>query len=158
MITYKTGDIFKEETEAIVNTVNCIGAMGQGLALQFKEWFPNNFIAYKAVCKQKEILLGKMFVYETRLLISPAYIINFPTKQHWREITQIEDIKSGLQDLVKIIVQLRIKSIALPPFGCELDGLNWDKVRACIENAFVNLTDVEVIIFKPKSTSEIKKY
>ena len=83
MITYKAGDILKEETEALVNTVNCVGVMGRGIALQFKKAFPDNYKVYAAACKRKEVQPGRMFVYETGHLTNPHYIINFPTKRHW---------------------------------------------------------------------------
>ncbi len=150
MITYKTGDIFKEETDAIVNTVNCVGVMGRGLALQFKKNFPENFKAYEAACKLEEVLPGKMFVYETGLLLSPKYIINFPTKRHWRGASRIEDIESGLKDLATVIENLNIKSIAVPPLGCGLGELNWVDVRKYIENALSQLSKVNIIVFEPK--------
>jgi O-acetyl-ADP-ribose deacetylase (regulator of RNase III) len=150
MITYKTGDIFKEETDAIVNTVNCVGVMGRGLALQFKKNFPENFKAYEAACKLEEVLPGKMFVYETGLLLSPKYIINFPTKRHWRGASRIEDIESGLKDLATVIDNLNIKSIAVPPLGCGLGELNWEDVRKHIENALSQLSEVNIIVFEPK--------
>src|SRR6056297_868846 len=115
MITYKTGDIFEEEADAIVNTVNCVGVMGRGIALQFKKRFPENFKVYEAACKHKEVVPGKMFVHETGSLIGPKYVINFPTKRHWRGASRMEDIESGIQDLAAVIANLNIKSIALPP-------------------------------------------
>lgn len=157
MITYKTGDIFKEETDAIVNTVNCIGVMGRGLALQFKKHFPENFKAYEAACKRKEVMPGKVFVYETGFLVAPKYIINFPTKRHWRGASRIEDIESGLQDLAKLIVNLNIKSIALPPLGCGLGELNWNDVRRHIENALSQLPEVNVIVFEPKGAPQAEE-
>ena len=157
MITYKTGDIFKEEADAIVNTVNCVGIMGRGIALQFKKRFPDNFKIYAAACKQKEVMPGKMFVYETGSLIGPKYVINFPTKRHWRGASRMEDIETGLQDLAEVITKLNIKSVALPPLGCGLGGLNWDEVRARIENALSKLSDVEIIVFEPKGAPEAEK-
>lgn len=157
MITYKTGDIFEEEAEAIVNTVNCVGVMGRGIALQFKKRFPENFKVYEAACKQKKVVPGKMFVYETGSLIGPQYIINFPSKRHWRGASRMEDIESGLQDLVKTIENLSIKSIALPPLGCGLGGLDWNDVRTRIENALSQLSDVEVIVFEPKGAPNAEK-
>jgi len=103
MIEYKTGDILAEKADALVNTVNCVGVMGRGIALQFKRRFPGNFRAYAVRCKRKEIQPGRMFVFETGEMISPRYIINFPTKRHWRGKSRIEDIESGLAELTKEI-------------------------------------------------------
>lgn len=157
MISYKTGDIFKEEVEAIVNTVNCVGIMGRGIALQFKKRFPENFKTYEAACKQKEVVPGKMFVHETASLIGPKYVINFPTKRHWRGASRMEDIESGLQDLTSVIADLNIKSIALPPLGCGLGGLDWNQVQSRIEKMFSNLSNVEVIVFEPQGAPEAEK-
>jgi O-acetyl-ADP-ribose deacetylase (regulator of RNase III) len=157
MITYKTGDIFKEDADAIVNTVNCVGVMGRGIALQFKKRFPENFEVYEAACKRNEVVPGKMFVHETGSLIGSKYVINFPTKRHWRGASRMEDIESGLQDLAAVITSLKITSIALPPLGCGLGGLDWNEVRARIENALSHLSDVKVIIFEPKGAPEAEK-
>lgn len=157
MITYKTGDIFKEEADAIVNTVNCVGVMGRGISLQFKKRFPKNFKTYETACKHKEVVPGKMFVDKTDLLIAPKYVINFPTKRHWRGASRMEDIESGLQDLVSIIADLNIKSIALPPLGCGLGGLDWKEVRIRIEKTLSELSDVEVIVFEPEGAPEAER-
>ncbi len=157
MITYKTGDIFKEEADAIVNTVNCVGVMGRGIALQFKKRFPENFKVYETACKQKEVMPGKMFVHETGSLIGPKYVINFPTKRHWRGASRMEDIESGLQDLVKVIKKLNVKYIALPPLGCGLGGLDWLEVRTNIENALGKYTNVNVVVFEPRGAPEAEK-
>jgi O-acetyl-ADP-ribose deacetylase (regulator of RNase III) len=157
MITYKKGDIFQEKTDALVNTVNCVGIMGRGIALQFKKIFPENFKLYKTACKEKEVLPGRMFVYETHFLTGCKYIINFPTKRHWRGASKIEDIESGLLDLVKVIKKFNIKSIALPPLGCGLGGLEWNQVRVIIENTLLNLSGVDIILFEPQGAPLAKK-
>ena len=149
MIGYKTGNILSEGTEALVNTVNCVGIMGRGLALQFKRAYPDNFQAYAARCRRSEIRPGRVFVFETRATVSPRYIINFPTKRHWRGKSRIEDIESGLQSLVQEIRLRGMRSIAVPPLGCGLGGLSWPDVRARIEAALEALADVEVVIFEP---------
>ena len=149
MISYITGDIFKADTEALVNTVNCVGVMGRGIALQFKKAFPENFAAYSRACEQKQVLPGKMFVYYTGGLLPPYYIINFPTKRHWREKSRLEDIESGLNDLVNVIRQKGIRSIAVPPLGSGLGGLNWSVVKSCIERALAPLEDVSVVVYEP---------
>ncbi len=150
MIIFKTGNLLTEDVEAIVNTVNCVGIMGRGIALQFKKRFPENFKVYAAACKKKAILPGKMFVYKTDSLINPKYIISFPTKRHWRGASRMEDIENGLQDLVKVIKDLKIQSIALPPLGCGLGGLDWNTVRVRIEFVLNELRDVDVVVFEPK--------
>ncbi len=157
MITYKTGNLLSENTEAIVNTVNCVGVMGRGIALQFKKRFPDNFKAYESACKREEVVPGKMFIFETGTLINPKFLINFPTKRHWRGASRMEDIESGLKDLVKIIKEREIKSIALPPLGCGLGGLDWNEVRVRIEAALSELTDVDVIVFEPNGTPNAEK-
>ena len=149
MIRYKTGDILSEDTEALVNTVNCVGIMGRGIALQFKRAYPDNFKAYAARCKRKEMRPGRVFVFDTHATVNPRFIINFPTKRHWRGKSRIEDIESGLTSLVREIRLRGIRSIAVPPLGSGLGGLNWPGVRARIEAALEVLDDVEVVIFEP---------
>lgn len=150
MIEFKTGDIFTIDTQAVVNTVNCVGVMGRGIALQFKKNYPDNFRNYESACKRKEVIPGKMFVHEIATLINPKLIINFPTKQHWRAKSKLEDIESGLKDLVQVIYDKNIKSIALPPLGAGLGGLDWSIVKRIMLDAFKNLHDVRVVIFEPK--------
>lgn len=152
IIRYTTGDILRADAEAIVNTVNCVGIMGRGIALQFKNAFPINFRAYEAACKRDEVQPGKMFVFETHTLTNPKYIINFPTKRHWREKSRMEDIDSGLVALAEEIRQRGIRSIAIPPLGSGLGGLNWEDVRPRIEAALRDLPDLEVIVFPPQPT------
>jgi len=149
MIEYKTGDILAEEADALVNTVNCVGAMGRGISLQFKRKFPENFKAYAALCKRNKMRPGEVFVFETGQAITPRYIINFPTKRHWRGKSRIEDIESGLESLVKEIRARNIQSIAIPPLGSGLGGLNWADVRIHIQAALDGLDDVQVVIFEP---------
>ena len=149
MIEYKTGDILAEQAEALVNSVNCVGVMGRGIALQFKRAFPENFKAYAARCKRHEMQPGLVFVFETGGMLPPRYIINFPTKRHWRGKSRIEDVESGLISLVQEIRSLGIRSIAIPPLGSGLGGLNWPEVRARIQAALGEFEDVEVVIFEP---------
>lgn len=157
MIFYKTGDILNEDAEAIVNTVNCVGVMGRGIALQFKNMFPENFKAYADACAREAVQPGKMFIFQTNELANPKYIINFPTKRHWRGKSRIEDIKLGLEDLVKQVQALDIQSIAIPPLGSGLGGLDWNEVRPLIQNAFDEFPSVKVIIFEPKGAPEADK-
>ncbi|MDR0932082.1 MAG: macro domain-containing protein [Victivallales bacterium] len=157
MIEYKSGDIFDADTEAIVNTVNCVGVMGRGLALQFKNRFPDNFAAYESLCKRKAVMPGKMFVYETNDMINHKYIINFPTKRHWRGVSRIEDIESGLIDLVKVIKDKNITSIAIPPLGSGLGGLDWNLVKSKMDIILRTLSDVRIDIYQPAGAPHAEK-
>jgi O-acetyl-ADP-ribose deacetylase (regulator of RNase III) len=149
MIEIRIGDILSADVEALVNTVNCVGIMGRGIALQFKNDFPENFKAYEAACARKEVQPGKMFVFETGTLTNPKFIINFPTKRHWRGKSRIEDIDSGLKALIEEIRNRGIRSIAIPPLGSGLGGLNWEDVRPRIEAALGGIHDLNVIVFEP---------
>ena len=149
MIEYKTGDILAEEAEALVNTVNCVGIMGRGIALQFKRAYPENFKAYASRCKRNEMQPGRVFVFETGEMLPARYIINFPTKRHWRGKSRIEDIESGLASLKEEIRSRGIRSIAIPPLGSGLGGLDWPEVRARLEAALEEFDDVKVVIFEP---------
>lgn len=149
MIEFTSGDILKCEADALVNTVNCVGVMGRGIALQFKNAFPDNFKAYEVACKREIVQPGRMFVYETGQLTPPRFIINFPTKRHWRGKSRIEDIDAGLIDLVRVIRDKGIRSIAIPPLGSGLGGLDWNKVRPRIERALGGLDDVQVLVYEP---------
>ena len=149
MITYKTGDILGVAAEALVNTVNCVGVMGRGVALQFKRAFPDNFKAYAALCKRDQMRPGTVFVFETGAVVPPRYIINFPTKRHWRGKSRIEDIESGLESLAQEIRSRGIRSIAIPPLGSGLGGLHWPTVRTRMEAVLRALDDVEIVIFEP---------
>lgn len=149
MIAYKTGDILAEDAEALVNTVNCVGVMGRGIGLQFKKAFPENYKSYAAACKRKEVQPGRMFVSETGLLTNPRYVINFPTKRHWRGKSRMEDIDAGLVALAEEIRSRNIRSIAIPPLGGGLGGLNWAEVRPRIEAALREFGDVKVVIYEP---------
>jgi O-acetyl-ADP-ribose deacetylase (regulator of RNase III) len=148
MIEYKKGDILREDVEALVNRVNCVGVMGRGLALQFKKAFPENFKAYAAGCELNEVQPGRMFIFRTGQLTNPKYIINFPTKRHWRENSRIEDIDAGLIALANDIRLLNIHSIAISPLGSGLGGLQWSKVCPRIENSLRSLDDLNVVIFE----------
>lgn len=149
MIKRTQGNILFADTDAIVNTVNCVGVMGRGIALQFKKSWPDNFKMYAKACKKYEVKPGEMFIFETGQLTKPYYIINFPTKRHWRAASRIEDIEAGLVGLVKDIKRLKIKSIAIPPLGAGLGGLNWLQVREKIETAMQPLDNVEVVLYEP---------
>jgi O-acetyl-ADP-ribose deacetylase (regulator of RNase III) len=157
MITLTTGDILKSNAEALVNTVNCVGIMGRGIALQFKNAFQDNFEAYARACEAQEVQPGRMFVYERRRLDAPRFIINFPTKRHWKGKSRMEDIDAGLVALVATVKERGIRSIAIPPLGSGLGGLEWSQVRPRIEQAFAALPDVNVIIYEPAGAPSAKE-
>jgi O-acetyl-ADP-ribose deacetylase (regulator of RNase III) len=157
MIKFVAGNLFDSNAEAIVNTVNCVGIMGRGVALQFKKQYPDNFKAYEIACKRGEVIPGKMFVFKMNQLMNCKYIINFPTKRHWRGASRIEDIETGLVDLAEVITKLHISSIALPPLGSGLGGLEWKVVRNRIETTFKTLTDVYIEIYTPNETVAAKQ-
>ena len=150
MIRFTTGDILAEDVEALVNTVNCVGVMGRGIALQFKKAYPENFHAYAEACKSGEVRPGHMFVYETGALTNPRYIVNFPTKRHWRNNSRMDDIESGLRALANVIRERGIRSIAVPPLGSGLGGLEWREVRPCIEQALGEFGNLDVVVFEPR--------
>jgi O-acetyl-ADP-ribose deacetylase (regulator of RNase III) len=157
VIRISQGDLLRQnDVDAIVNTVNCVGVMGKGIALQFKNRWPENFRAYEPTCKAKKVRLGEMFVFDSGGLVKPHYIINFPTKNHWRGKSRIEYIRDGLKDLVTQIKKLGIRSIAVPPLGCGNGGLEWSEVRPLIERAFAELPDMEVRLFEPAGAPDPK--
>lgn len=149
MIRFTQGNLLDTDVDALVNTVNTVGVMGKGIALMFKERFPENYAAYAAACKAGKVEVGRMFVQPGVELDGPRWIINFPTKEHWRHPTEPEWIDAGLKALKKVIREKKIASIALPPLGCGNGGLDWKVVRPKIENALADLEDVEVVVFEP---------
>lgn len=152
----RKGDIFEAQTEALVNTVNTVGVMGKGVALQFRRAFPDNYKAYIKECKQDKVKVGKMFIFDRHTLENPRYIVNFPTKKHWRGRSEIEYVREGLEDLIRQVRDLDINSIALPPLGCGNGGLDWDEVRALIEEASERLPGVEFVVYEPQEAKEPK--
>ena len=151
MIELTQGNILDAEAEALVNTVNTVGVMGKGIALMFKEAFPRNFTDYESACKRRELKFGKMFITERESFVGPKWIINFPTKEHWRGNSRMEWIEEGLKDLKQVITTNGIRSIAIPPLGSGNGGLNWDEVRPKIEAALGSLEDVRIILYEPTS-------
>ena len=152
----RKGDIFEAEAEALVNTVNTVGVMGKGVALQFRRAFPDNYKAYVAACKRDEVKVGKMFVFDRHTLENPRYVINFPTKKHWRGRSEIEYVQEGLEDLILQIRELDIRSVAIPPLGCGNGGLDWGEVRALIEEASDRLPGVTFVVYEPQEAKEPK--
>ncbi len=152
MLDIVKGNILQCGAEALVNTVNTRGVMGKGIALQFKKAYKEMFIEYEKAVKNGEIVIGRMHIYETGFLHNPRYIINFPTKEDWRKPSKNEYIKAGLEDLLRVVQERKIKSIAIPPLGCGLGGLNWLEVKELVELAFSGFPSVQVWLFEPGQT------
>lgn len=153
MIELKTGNIVKEEqAEALVNTVNTMGVMGKGIALQFRKAFPVNYTSYRKAFENNELEIGRVYVFETGSMFNPKYIINFPTKKHWRHKSKLEYIDAGLKSLENEVRNRKIKSVAVPPLGCGLGGLKWDQVFPLMKETFKKMPDVKWIVFEPKGT------
>lgn len=150
MIELQKGDILKAKADALVNTVNCVGVMGRGIALQFSKAFPEMFRAYEAACKRGEVALGSVLTFDLNRFEQPHYVISVPTKKHWRGKSRMEYVEAGLKALVEEVRRLGIKSVAVPPLGCGLGGLDWSEVRPRIEQAFAIIPDVHVLLFEPK--------
>lgn len=148
MITFTQGNLLEARVEALVNTVNTVGVMGKGIALMFKERFDDNFRRYAAACKAKQVQTGKMFVTPVHELDGPRWIVNFPTKQHWRAPSRMEWVVDGLQDLRRFLIEQQVKSIAIPPLGAGNGGLEWAEVREQIERALGDL-DIDILVFEP---------
>lgn len=149
MVEFVTGNLHEADVDALVNTVNTEGVMGKGVALQFKRAFPANYKAYRAACAAGEVKLGRMFVFDTGRLERPRYIINFPTKGHWRSRSRLGDIDAGLHDLRRVLGQLQVESVAVPPLGCGLGGLRWSDVRPRIEAVLADLP-IRALVFEPE--------
>jgi O-acetyl-ADP-ribose deacetylase (regulator of RNase III) len=152
MIELRQGNILKAEADALVNTVNCVGVMGRGIALQFAKAFPEMVKSYESLCERGELKPGTVQVYDLNRFEKPHYVFNFPTKRHWKGKSRLEDIEAGLSALVAEVHRLGLKSVAVPPLGCGLGGLDWNDVRPRIEHAFSSLPDVQVLLFEPKGT------
>jgi len=150
MIHYLTGDLFESRAEALVNTVNLMGVMGKGVALQFKNNFPQNFKLYKSACKNNEIAIGKLFVTRENTVFGEKIIINFPTKTDWRKPSEYSYVEEGLDDLLSVINEYKIKSIALPPLGAGNGGLNWGNVKKIIEQKLSDI-DIDIYVYEPNS-------
>lgn len=149
LIHYTQGNLLHSDTEAVVNTVNTTGVMGKGIALAFKEFYPENFAEYEAACKRGLLKTGRMFVTANRSLDGPRWIINFPTKKHWRRPSRFEWITEGLVDLRQVILNRHIRSLAIPPLGCGNGGLEWQQVRPVIAAALEGLPEVHVRVYEP---------
>jgi len=151
MLTFTTGNLLESSADAVVNTVNCVGVMGKGLALQVKQSYPAVFKRYAADCKKGLVQLGRVHIVDRQSLEPPFFIINFPTKGHWKARSNFEDIRLGLKSLRQTLSDFKIKSIALPPLGCGLGGLDWANVKALIETELAGLDGVNIFVFEPSS-------
>ena len=156
MLELVEGNLLEAEADALVNTVNTEGVMGKGVALQFAKKYPEMLTAYKAACKAGEVQPGRMHIFERGEMFQPRFIINFPTKRHWRSPSRLEDIEAGLRALASDIERLRIQSIALPPLGCGNGGLDWSDVFPRIKAALALLQGVRVLVFAPNGAASPK--
>jgi O-acetyl-ADP-ribose deacetylase (regulator of RNase III) len=149
MIRYAKGNLLDASCEALVNTVNEDGVMGKGIALMFREAFPESAKVYEQAAKRGEVHVGHVLVTQNKALLGPRWIIHFPTKRHWRFPSKLEWVRRGLQDLKRVILEHGIRSIALPPLGCGNGGLEWNLVRREIKAELDDLEDVEVTVYEP---------
>lgn len=150
MVREQRGNLLEADVDALVNTVNTVGVMGKGIALQFKRAHPDMFKAYERAAKAGDVRLGRMHVFPTGAMAGPRYVVNFPTKGHWKARSRLADVQAGLVDLVATIRALGITSIAIPPLGCGNGGLRWEQVEPLIVQAFADLTDVDVVVYPPE--------
>ncbi len=151
MITTAEGNLLQAPTDALINTINTEGVMGKGIALQFKEAFDLNYRLYRQACKEQRVRVGEMFVTETHELVGPRFIINFPTKRHWKEHSRIDYIIEGLEDLKRVMAERGITSVAMPPLGCGNGGLNWSQVRPIIEQSLAEV-NIPIYLYEPSDT------
>jgi O-acetyl-ADP-ribose deacetylase (regulator of RNase III) len=151
MIRFLQGNLLDAPAEALVNTVNEVGVMGKGLALMFREAFPDSAAEYRAASARGDISVGRVFVTRNHALTGPRWILHFPTKKHWRDGSRLEWVREALEDLVRVARENGIRSMAVPPLGCGNGGLEWPRVRKEIEAAFPDVPDVDVMLYEPAS-------
>ncbi|MCC6848728.1 MAG: macro domain-containing protein [Deltaproteobacteria bacterium] len=149
MMRYVQGNLLDATADALVNTVNEVGVMGKGVALMFREAFPESARLYEEACARHEVKVGRILVTENRALLGPRWILHFPTKKHWRHPSRLEWVREGLKDLVRVLRSNGIQSVAIPPLGCGNGGLEWRQVRREIEAALSDLPDVDVLVYEP---------
>lgn len=162
-VYFKQGDLFQTDAEGIVNTVNCVGVMGKGVALEFKNRWPENFKAYKKLCDSEQLRPGHVFIYDTNDLFSDSaksqrYLINFPTKNHWRSKSKFSYIEQGLDDLIVQLEKSNIKSVALPPLGCGNGGLDWNQVKDLLIQKLSKIQNINFYIYGPKETALLPEH
>lgn len=153
MIREGHGNLLPADAEVLVNTVNTVGVMGKGLALQFRRAYPEMFEVYAEACKRGEVVLGRVHVWPTGATTGPRFVVSFPTKGHWRarsDLADLGDVRTGLVDLERVVRDLEIRSIAVPALGCGFGRLAWTEVGPLILSAFSHLTDIEVTIHAPE--------
>ena len=156
MIVEGHGDLLAADADALVNTVNCVGVMGKGIALQFKRSYPKVFDAYAKACKLGEVEIGLMLPVATNQITGPRYVINFPTKKHWRSPSNIRYIQEGLVDLRRVVHELGLRTVAIPPLGSGNGGLDWNDVEPLIRDEFESDANVTILLFAPSTgTREI---
>src|SRR5690606_33190457 len=157
MIRYVTGNLFDSDAEALVNTVNTVGVMGKGIALQFKKLFPTNYKLYKELCDKKEFKIGQLLVVtDHNVITGEKTIINLPTKKHWRSPSEYNYIEKGLTELLNVINDNQIKSIAIPPLGSGNEGLQWYKVKELIDEKLSEVKNCEITVYEPNA--DVKEY
>lgn len=149
MIRYTTGNLLEAQADALVNTVNELGVMGKGIALQVKQAFPEAARDYMDAGKRGEVRVGHVLVTATQALSGPQWIIHFPTKRHWRRPSRMEWVRDGLVDLKRVIIEFGLNSVAVPPLGCGNGGLDWSDVGPLIEEELGDLKGVDVLVFEP---------
>ncbi|MFG2446467.1 macro domain-containing protein [Nocardia fluminea] len=150
MIREQSGDLLSADAEALVNAVNTVGVMGKGIALRFKQTYPEMYRAYARAARASEVQIGAMHVWETCATTGPRFVINFPTKRHWRSPSRLEDVAAGLPVLAESIKRHRISSIAIPALGCGHGGLDWHQVRPLIHQWLDPLSDnVDIGVYPP---------
>jgi O-acetyl-ADP-ribose deacetylase (regulator of RNase III) len=147
-------NLLSADVEALVNTVNCVGAAGKGIAVQFREKFPDNYLFYRDACRKKQVKLGKMLVFQTQTGTNPKFIINFPTKWHFQEKSSISSIIAGLEDMVAQVEIYNIRSLALPALGCGYGGLDWRDVYPLVSKA-LSMLPATFYIFEPGKTGAL---
>lgn len=155
MIEYVTGNLLEAPADALVNTVNTVGVMGKGVALQFKRAFPENYDAYVEAVARHEVEIGRMFVWSSLQMVGPRLVINFPTKKHWKGRSYLKDVEAGLADLRRVLIEHDVESVALPALGCGLGGLSWADVRPRIEAALDDLP-IRILVFPPQAAPPAK--
>jgi O-acetyl-ADP-ribose deacetylase (regulator of RNase III) len=151
MLRFMSGDLFESKAETLVNTVNCVGIMGKGVALAFKQRYPEMYEKYRLQCDRDEIQLGILTLYTD----TKPWIINFPTKHHWRSHSRLKSIEAGLEYLVQHYREWGITSLAMPALGCGHGGLDWRDVRPLIERYLGQLDDVEIEVYEPGSGASL---
>lgn len=145
MVKALIGDLFKSRAQTLVNTVNCVGVMGKGIALEFKKRFPDMYKDYVSRCRKGEVKLGHPYLYKRTV---PPWILNFPTKDHWRSLTKLDDIVNGLEYLFRHYKQWRINSLAVPPLGCGSGQLEWRIVGPTLYR-YLERLDIPVELYAP---------